>query len=165
MTVEMPRPVLTAKIGGSGLAITVEASIAECAALAARMDIPAIGSLNCAFSLTRERDGVSFMARGTLQAAVTRICVTSAEEFEVPVFEAFTIRFVPEGKERDDLDPDVPDEIPYAHDTIDLGEAAAEQLALALDPYPRMPGALPPDIAGVVEVLPDDALPLRGKLA
>ena len=26
--------------------------------------------------------------------------------------------------------------------TIDLGEAAAEQLALALDPYPRAPGAV-----------------------
>ncbi|MDB5401383.1 MAG: hypothetical protein JWQ55_3401, partial [Rhodopila sp.] len=32
------------------------------------------------------------------------------------------------------------DEIPFDANLIDLGEAAAEQLGLALDPYPRMPG-------------------------
>ena len=31
---------------------------------------------------------------------------------------------------------------------IDLGEAAAEQLGLALDPYPRMPGVEMPDGRG-----------------
>ena len=31
--------------------------------------------------------------------------------------------------------------MPYGGDSIDLGAALAEQLALALDPYPRKPGA------------------------
>ena len=48
------------------------------------------------------------------------------------------------GEERDD-DPESIDEIPYEGSTIDLGEAAAEQLALALDPYPHKPGATLPD--------------------
>ncbi len=32
------------------------------------------------------------------------------------------------------------DELPYEGGVLDLGEAAAEQLALALEPYPRAPG-------------------------
>jgi hypothetical protein len=30
---------------------------------------------------------------------------------------------------------------PFEGDAIDIGEAVAQQLALALDPYPRAPGA------------------------
>ena len=41
-------------------------------------------------------------------------------------------------------DPEAPDEIEAEGDSVDLGEAIAEQLALALDPYPRVPGAALP---------------------
>ena len=57
----------------------------------------------------------------------------------------FQLRFVPVGAESDDTDPESEDEIPYAGGVLDLGEAAAEQLALALDPFPRKPGAALPD--------------------
>ena len=50
------------------------------------------------------------------------------------------MRCVPAGQESDDADPEAPDEIGYADGMLDLGEAAAEQLALALDPYPRSAG-------------------------
>jgi hypothetical protein len=53
---------------------------------------------------------------------------------------------VPAGTEREDPDPDLSDEIPYEAETIDLGEATAEQLGLALDPYPRIDGATVPTI-------------------
>ena len=54
-------------------------------------------------------------------------------------------------QESDDADPEALDEIPYADGMLDLGEAAAEQLALALDPYPRAPGAALPEIADEAE--------------
>ena len=66
--------------------------------------------------------------------------MVSAEEFPATVTEAFTVRFVPAGTEDDDPDPESVDEIPYAGGRLDLGEAAAEQLALALDPFPHKPG-------------------------
>jgi hypothetical protein len=56
------------------------------------------------------------------------------------------VRCVAEGMERDDPDPEAMDEIVCACGIVDLGEAAAEQLALALDPYPRAPGAELPEI-------------------
>jgi uncharacterized metal-binding protein YceD (DUF177 family) len=105
------------------------------------MDLPAVGSLECSFDLTIEDDGVSITARGHLQAQVMRTCVISADDFETLVEERFDVRFVPAGAERDDPDLELPDEIPYKGNSVDLGEATAEQLGLVLDPYPRMEGA------------------------
>ena len=40
-----------------------------------------------------------------------------------------------------ELSADALDTLPIENGAIDLGEAAAETLALALDPFPRSPGA------------------------
>ena len=66
--------------------------------------------------------------------------VLSLEPFEASIAEDFTCVFVPAGMETDEIDPESDDELPYEGEYLDLGEAAAEQLALALDPYPRAPG-------------------------
>jgi uncharacterized metal-binding protein YceD (DUF177 family) len=119
----------------------VRATPEECVAIAARMDLPAVGSLECTFELAIEDDGVSVAAQGHLQAKVVRTCVISADDFETAIDDRFDVRFVPAGAERDDPDPDLPDEIPYEAGCVDLGEATAEQLGLVLDPYPRKEGA------------------------
>ena len=140
MTTEFRRPVSLDRIGPNGLDLSVEATAVECAALAERMKLPAVHAVSCTFHLIREgRDAV--LVRGHLQARVTQPCVVSLEDFEAAVEEVFQVRFVPAGEESDDVDPESDDEIPYEGNLIDLGEAAAEQLGLALDPYPRMPGA------------------------
>jgi uncharacterized metal-binding protein YceD (DUF177 family) len=140
MTPELHRPVSLDRIGARGLDMTVDASAAECAALAERMKLPAVHAVSCTFHLIREdRDRV--LARGHLKARVTQTCVVSLDAFEADVEEVFQVRFVPSGEESDDVDPESDDEIPYEGNLIDLGEAAAEQLGLALDPYPRKPGA------------------------
>jgi uncharacterized metal-binding protein YceD (DUF177 family) len=104
------------------------------------MSLPAIASLTCRFRLERDLGG-SLVARGQLFARVVQTCVVTLDDFAATVAESFAVRCVPEGKESDDPDPDSMDELVYAGGTIDLGEAAVEQLALALDPYPRAPGA------------------------
>jgi len=143
---ELRRPVSVAEIGPSGLDSVVEASPAECAALARRMAVPAVLSFSCRFHLARTVGGV-VAARGHLAALVVRTCVVSLDDFETVVEEDFRIRFVPAGTETDnpDPDPEADDEIPFAGTVIDLGDAASEQLALALDPYPRKPGAELPE--------------------
>jgi uncharacterized metal-binding protein YceD (DUF177 family) len=146
MTAELSRPVALSKIRAKGLTVVVQAIPEECAAVATRMGLPAIQSLECRFALSREADGVAILAEGHLRAEVTQTCVTSAEDFAANVEETFSLRFVPAGAESEDPDPDLPDEIPYDSDTIDLGEAAAEQLGLALDPWPRIEGATVPEI-------------------
>ena len=146
MTIEFSRLVPLSKAGPSRLTLTIQASAEECAALARRMDIPAVQHLTCAYALTRDAaDAGIIVAVGRLRGRMTRICVVSAEEFDVDVTDDFRVRFVPAGTERDEVDPDLDDEIPYEGTLLDLGEAATEQLGLALDPYPRMDGAVAPE--------------------
>jgi uncharacterized metal-binding protein YceD (DUF177 family) len=157
MIPELHRPVAVERVGPGGLDVTVEASVAECAALAQRMDVPALLSLTCRFHLDWETAG-TLLARGHLVARLMRTCVVSLEDFTTTVEERFAVRCVPEGEESDDVDPSAPDEIVYDDGTLDLGEAATEQLALALDPYPRAPDAVLPDIPDKPEVQPFAAL-------
>jgi len=144
MTPEFSRPVPIARIGPNGLDVTVEATAGERSAVARRLDLPAIPLLSCHFRLM-PADGATIAAEAWLTASVTQTCVVSLDEFTATLAEHFTLRFVPAGTETDDIDPEAEDEVPIRHGTIDLGEAATEQLALGLDPWPRKPGATLPD--------------------
>jgi uncharacterized metal-binding protein YceD (DUF177 family) len=157
MTPEFHRPLSLERIGPQGLDLTVEATPAECAALAVRMALPAVLAVSCTFHLIRNgRDMV--LARGALRATVTQTCVVSLDDFDAPVEEVFQVHFVPAGQETDDIDPESDDEIPFEGNIIDLGEAAAEQLGLALDPYPRMLGVEMPAVDDESEQHPFAAL-------
>jgi hypothetical protein len=82
----------------------------------------------------------------------------SLDDFDAPVEEMFQVRFVSVGQETDDIDPELDDEIPFEGNGIDLGEAAAEQLGLALDPYPRGSGVEMPAVEDEPEQHPFAAL-------
>lgn len=162
MTPELYRPLAVEQIGPAGLDFEVRADAAECAALAARMAVPAVAELLCRFRLTALPGGL-VLAEGHLRAQVARECVVTLETFAAPTEERFRLRFVPAGSETPGMgaggdDPESDDEIGYDAGTIDLGEATAEQLALALDPYPRKPGAALPEIADETPELPFAAL-------
>ncbi|MCX7384077.1 MAG: DUF177 domain-containing protein [Alphaproteobacteria bacterium] len=143
---EMPRPQRVDGISAAGVTIDIAATTAECAAIALRLGVPGLKSLTARFRLHARGDGV-ISAAATLSARLVRECVVSLEAFEVTQRETFPLRFVPAGSESPDPDPESEDEIPYSGGTIDLGEAAVEQLALDLDPYPRKDGATLPDEA------------------
>ncbi|MBV8915510.1 MAG: DUF177 domain-containing protein [Acetobacteraceae bacterium] len=156
---ELSRPVALDRIGGAGAEFVVEAQPGELADLAKRMMIPAVNRLRCRFRLRREA-GAVVEADGRLEAEVVQVCVLTLDEFPQEVSEDFGLQFVPAGTESDEPDPDSPDEIPYEGGVIDLGEAAAEQLALALDPYPKKPGAAEPDPGAEPGI--EDAGPFAG---
>ncbi len=141
---ELRRVLPLDRLGAGWTEFVVEADAAECAALAARLGVPAVLGLRCGFRLKAGRRGV-VAAEGMLDAQLVRECVVTLEPFEVAVAEAFRVQFVPaerlaEAPEDAALDPDSDDEVGYEGQSLDLGEAAAEQLALGLDPYPRKPG-------------------------
>jgi uncharacterized metal-binding protein YceD (DUF177 family) len=146
MISELHRPIAVDRIGAAEFDVFVEATPAECAALAIRMKLPEIAALRCQFRL--ERDSAdSLLAHGHLVAHVVQTCVVSLEDFAGIVEDRFTVRFVEAGQETVDNDPESLDEIAFVDGILDLGEVAAEQLALALDPYPRAPDAEMPDIS------------------
>jgi uncharacterized metal-binding protein YceD (DUF177 family) len=147
---EMQRLFAIARID-SGARFLVESKPDERAALARRMGLVAIHALTCRFDLRRD-DGDAIEARGMLRARVRQICVVSLDDFDADITEDFSVRFIPAGTESEALDPDSEDEIAYEGGVLDLGEAASEQLALALDPFPRKPGAELPGAATAPEI-------------
>ena len=154
---EMVRTVPLERVG-SGLIVTVDATAAECDAIARRLLVPSVEAVQCRWAL-HAAPGDVVEAEGSLRARLHQECVVSLDAFAVEVVDEFAVRFVRPGQESDDADdPDEPDELLIEHDVLDLGEATVEQLALALDPYPRKPGAVLPDAAGEMPDNPFDAL-------
>ncbi len=107
------------------------------AALAARFDLAAIDRLEGNLAVVRTAAGA--VATGRLVADVVQSCVVSGEPVPAHVDEVLELRFEPlqsDGEEIE-LEPDALDVMPVEGDAIDLGEALAQALAVALDPYPR----------------------------
>lgn len=150
---EFARPVRVDTIGEMPRAITIEADLGERTALAGRFDLLALDRL--AAELRLHRVGEIIHAEGNVDAEVVQACVASGESLRNRVAVPFTLRFVPEPlvAEHDEVElgADDCDTIGYGDGVVDIGEAAAETLFLALDPFPRAPGA-------------DDALKAAGVL-
>ena len=154
---ELPRPYPLQRLL-DGQAVSVAADASECAGIARRLLVPSVEALRCEWTLRPDPQGV-VAAEGRLHALLHRECVVTLDPFPVEVTESFTVRFVPAGQESDAADdPDAPDELPYEGGVLQLGEATVEQLALALDPYPRKPGAALPEDAGGAPGGPFDML-------
>lgn len=143
MTPEFSRPFRLDELGAVPRAVTIEADAAERAALARRFGLLAIDRLTAEAQLVREGDIVR--ADGTLAAEVVQACVASGDPVPAAITEGFSLRFVPAGNEHDaeevELEESELDEVDYEGGAVDLGEAAAQTLALALDPFPRAPNA------------------------
>ena len=136
---EFSRPFPLARVGAEGRTEVLVATEAECAALARRFGIPGVGRLRATLRLEPEPDG-AVLVHGRLEAAVVQDCVVTLEPVPQRVAADITFRLLPSGREPSE-GPDEPDEIETENGIAELGEAVAEQLALALDPYPRAAGA------------------------
>ena len=141
---EFARPVRIDSIGETDHAVAIEADATERAALAARFDLIAIDRLSAKIRVRRA--GAIVDAEGIVQAHVTQACVASGAPLPASLSVPLTLRFLPEPTdtsppEEVELDADACDTVDYSGGAIDLGEAAAETLYLALDPFPRAPDA------------------------
>lgn len=140
---EFARPWRLDAIGAGEVATSVTAEPDERTALARRFGLIAIDALAADYRLHRDPTGI--IARGELTAQVTQACSVTGEPLPVTLNEDFATRFLPEPDAPQDdeveLDADECDTVFYTGSAIDLGEAAAETLALSLDPFPRGPNA------------------------
>ena len=125
-------------------AVQLVADEAERTALARRFGIVRIDRLEAEVVL--ERQGEVLNANGTLVADIVQSCAVSAEDLAVEIREPIAFRFVPETAahrpdEEVELEADELDEIEFSGTTIDLGEAVAQSVALAIDPFAIGPEA------------------------
>ncbi|QKR99016.1 DUF177 domain-containing protein [Sphingomonas sp. CL5.1] len=141
MMPEFSRPERLDTIGGEPREVTISADAGERRRLAARFGLVGIERLEATFTIRRDIAGIR--ADGRVTAAVTQACSVTGDPLPATVDEAVALRFVPPGEsgEEIELDENALDTIEIEGGAIDLGEAAAETLALALDPFPRGPRA------------------------
>jgi uncharacterized metal-binding protein YceD (DUF177 family) len=150
---EFARPYSIDKLGDRPMSMTVDANETERAALAKRFGVLGIEALSAKFKLKRVRAGRAVRLEGTVEGALTQACVVSLAPVRQTIRETFVTFYVPGADlkpiEIDEeggvnLDAFLGDEEPeeaLPEGPLDLGEIAAQEFAVAIDPYPRSPDA------------------------
>ena len=139
-TPEFTRPIDERQV--TAKPIELEANEAERKALARRFGLVAIERLKATMTLDRHEEALA--VRGRLTASIVQSCAVSGEDLPVTIDEPLALRFVPAEavtEEELELDEGDLDEIPFEGHVFDLGEAVAQSLALAIDPYAVGPNA------------------------
>jgi len=145
---EFPRPVEISRLPGGESVFAIAATPAERAALARRFGLLTLERLEARVTLARLAGGLVRLA-AELSADVQQECVVTLAPVESRVDDRFSLVYGARDDEHEVvLSGEAELVAPLVGDTLDLGEAVAQQLSLALDPYPRAPGveaALPVD--------------------
>ena len=125
---------------GKGTTYNFIANEEHCSALAKRFGCVEISAFRVEATVTALRDEGQYRLKGRVQAHVVQSCVITLDPVPADLDLHLDLLLLPEDAE------DVPEgEIEeddfetYSDNEIDLGELAAIELALALDPYPRAP--------------------------
>jgi hypothetical protein len=157
------------RLPAKGLPVVIEADATQRQALAAEHDLEKVESYRAELMVTPwKRNGVKVAGRVT--ADIVQSCVVSLEPIETHMDEEVSALFWPEDSKLGRLGfssagemvldaegPDSPET--YSGDWIDVGALAEEFFGLAIDPYPRKKGVLPPPL----EEEPADE-PVEGEL-
>lgn len=146
---EFSRIVKLSEIPPKGVELTIEADENERQQLCQRFGLVRLTHLSAHIRLFPAKD--LFRLEGRVKAVAVQSCVVTLDPVESRIEEDFSRLYGTDEalsaamaalEAEVDIDPeaeDLPD--PIADGGIDIGEAAAEELALCLDPFPRNPGA------------------------
>lgn len=164
---EFSRLVAVDRVPPEGRTLTLEATQAECQALAERFGLDAMDSLRATVlvrPLGGKRRGALYEAEAVMTARVRQTCVVTLEPLTRTVTETTCQRFqecapgvtVGDTTSEVDVDPETtvdPPE-PIVTGCLDAGALVAELLGLAIDPHPRADGAVfePPRAAAAATV-------------
>jgi len=142
--VEFSRPMALDRVGTTQHREEITATDKERAAVAERFNLVSLDRLSASFTLKRVRKDL-VRAKGRVSAELVQACVVTLDPIPARIDEKFEIDFL-EGVQPAVADIELDAEAaeapePVLDGWIDLGELAAEQLGLAIDPYPRKPDA------------------------
>lgn len=147
--IPLSRPVsLTDLRGGVASKHVGNATAEECTALAALLDLPRIARLSWHVESAPWREGVRLSGR--IEAELVQTCVVTLDPVPATIDERFQRGFLPlqalygedkQGAEHEIVTDTDLGEIPEPlDDPLDIGAVVAEELSIALDPYPRKDG-------------------------
>ncbi|WP_413203745.1 YceD family protein [Rhodospirillum sp. A1_3_36] len=147
---EFHRPIDPLALPGKGRTHILEAREDERKALAIRLGVLDILSLTAKVKATPMGGTPLIRVEGHFDASLRQTCSITLVPIETRVSEDFVLTYGPPGQEEESVpggkeiqlhmeESDPPE--PITAGRIDLGEAVAEHLSLAIDPFPRAPGA------------------------
>jgi len=143
-------PVTVSQILETGLHRDLEANPAAREAMAAVAGLREIMSANASLDMVLKGNGRVHVT-GHVRARIGQTCVVTLDPIENEIDEPIDLMFAPpeqipnlsdlvdDAAESDAVIPDPPE--PIINGVIDLGRLATDALFLAVDPYPRGPGA------------------------
>lgn len=160
----VPFLVSVTKLPQKGMPVRLLANAKELELLAKAHDLEQVLAFEADMTVKKWRaDGVK--VSGTVKARIIQNCIVSLEPIENAVENEFEVILVPEdsrlarvpdltsGEIHIDFEgPDVPET--FSGDRIDAGALAEEFFELAIDPYPRKPGAEFAEINDDAELAP-----------
>ena len=136
-------PVRRDDVPEMGLHLDLVADEATRAAVAGVAGVRGLPRLTATFEVARQGGGLK--VAGEVAATVEQTCVVTLEPMTSELLEPIDLAFVPPRADEaeEELDPGAADETePLVDGVADLGVVATEFLLLAIDPYPRKPGAV-----------------------
>lgn len=153
---EFSRVIDTTALADKGEYFRYEASAAERATIASWLSLIDLRRLEATVNAAPVSGG-GVRLKAVFEAEVVQPCVATLEAVSACLQEAFELLYLPETRDRSaaaraisvdvDVEVDVPEVL--VDGRVDAGAAIAEHLVLALDPYPRKPGAMPDPVQGM----------------
>lgn len=164
MRYELSRPVIIEELPNHGRKINLLPTPEEMADIASRLDLIELSKLDGLITI-RPEIGREISAHGEITASFSQACVVTGDPVEQTMTFHLERRYSEDASEFDDNEEDdesisapMGDDLdPIKDGIVDLGEAAVEELALQIPPYPRAPDAEFNDI--VEDLGEDDAKP------
>lgn len=140
---EFSRLVPLARLGSEPYRQEIKATAEERRQLAQRFDLIELDKLAAAVTLQR-LGGELIGLEASFEAEFSQNCVVMLEPMPGRVTHTFALFYGPieEGQAEIDIDVDEPAFEPLTGDAIDIGEAVAQELSLALPEFPRLPDAV-----------------------
>jgi uncharacterized metal-binding protein YceD (DUF177 family) len=150
-TAEFARPIEIARLNRGEQQFKIAANPEERAALARRFDLIGLDRLEADVRLAAVAGGLVRL-EADFAAEAIQSCVVTLTPVKARVAERFTLLYGAGGEASEvTLDGAAETIEPITDGVIDIGEAVAQQLSLALDPFPHAPGAALARPAGAPE--------------
>jgi uncharacterized metal-binding protein YceD (DUF177 family) len=157
---EFSRRIDGLRLGAAGETFEIAAKPDERIGLARRFDLLSLDRLEAKVKLAPMAGGYYRLA-AAFEAELVQACTVTLEPVPSRVAESFTLTFGPADESGEIvLDGEAEPVEPLDDGMIDIGEVVAQQLSLALDPFPRAPG-----VTVEIETIVSDEIPRESPFA
>ncbi|NNF76683.1 MAG: hypothetical protein HKN05_01515, partial [Rhizobiales bacterium] len=143
---EFSRPLEVSELEHGQVTREFSADSAELSALQQRYGVEALRSVSAHLTISPEPEG-AVKVSGVVRAELSQNCTVTLEPVEETVDEPIAVTYLPPGVDEpggavDRMLESQEDYEPFDGLSLELGELVAQEIAAAIDPYPRKSGVV-----------------------